>query len=108
MPVSLEQSEQLQEIRLEGAVNIAFAAELKGIFLEALAQGKDLRLSLEDVTDMDVCILQLLLSASREWEQKERSFTLASPLTEAVSTTLGEAGFDVLRYSAGARVTTEV
>jgi anti-anti-sigma regulatory factor len=58
-----EQDENSIAIRLEGAVNIADAAELKGMLQEAFGSDQELRLDLKEATDLDICILQLICCA---------------------------------------------
>jgi anti-anti-sigma regulatory factor len=47
MAVTLDQSEARCVIRLGGEINIASAAEMKKLLLQALALGRELRVDLE-------------------------------------------------------------
>ena len=53
-------------IGLEGAIDIASAAELKKLLLEGLNSGREVRVSLAGATDLDVTAVQLLWAAERE------------------------------------------
>lgn len=56
-------------IRMGGQVTISSAEELKALLLEWLAAGKRLELDLDAVEEIDVTIMQLLWTASREAAQ---------------------------------------
>jgi hypothetical protein len=65
MGVALEQGKESSTIRLEGAIGIASAAELKRLLLKALEVSADVRISVEDAIDLDVTAMQLLWAAKR-------------------------------------------
>jgi anti-anti-sigma factor len=94
MAVTLEQSEALCVLRLEGEINIACAAELKKLLLQALASGRELRVDLEGATEVDVTALQLLWAAEREARGSGRGFTLAGRVPEEIAATAGDAGLE--------------
>jgi ABC-type transporter Mla MlaB component len=52
-------------VGLEGPVTIYEAAGLRDAFRDALAEGRDLRIELEDATKWDLAGLQLLISCVR-------------------------------------------
>lgn len=93
MPVHLEMSETQSLIGLEGAVDIASAAELKKLLLEALGSGRDVCVSLADATDLDVTAVQLLWAAEREAGRSGVDFAFSGATPEQVSVALGNAGF---------------
>jgi anti-anti-sigma factor len=95
VPITLEQSEGLNEIRLEGAIDIASAAELKALLLQALASGSEVRVLLQDATELDVTAVQLLWAAGREARNAGSVFTLVEPLPEEITKALAEAGLEV-------------
>jgi len=53
-------------IGIDGQATLASAGELKALLLEWLAAGKNLRLDLEAVEDIDIAHMQLLWAAARE------------------------------------------
>ena len=65
MPVTVAQSETMCLIRLEGELNIASAAELKKILVEALAGEAELQVELGNASELDVTMLQLLWAGER-------------------------------------------
>lgn len=94
MPVTLDQSEALCFIRLEGEINITCAAELKKHLLQALSSGKEVRVDLERATELDVTALQLLWAAEREARGSGKGLTLAGRVPEEISRAVNDAGFE--------------
>lgn len=100
MPVTLDQSASLCLLRFEGEINIAFAAELKSLLLEALASGKDLRVDLEHATELDVTALQLLWAARRQAGNSGAAFALAGPIADEILAAARDAGFEKFQVEA--------
>lgn len=94
MGTSIEQRDESKVICLEGVIDIASAAELKAVLLEALKSGKRLSLLLDKCADLDVTAIQLLWAAEREARASSVGFTLAGELPEKVSAALKDAGFE--------------
>jgi len=94
VPVTLEREEELSTIRLEGEVGIVSAAELKEMLIQALGFGKQVRVSLQSVTDLDVTAVQLLWAARREAKASSVAFLIEGPAQSMVLSTLLQAGFD--------------
>jgi anti-anti-sigma factor len=92
--IALEQGEELSVVRLEGAIDIAAAAELKQRLLEAFASGHEVRVELAGVTDLDVTAVQLLWAARRQAEVAGAGFAFAGKLPEPVTGALVHAGLD--------------
>jgi anti-anti-sigma regulatory factor len=82
----------VSEISLTGVATIASAAEFRARLLEAQASSQPLRLHLDQLQEVDICVLQLLLAAEREWRQNALPFTCIGPLQESVSATILGAG----------------
>jgi anti-anti-sigma factor len=89
--ITLEQSESLNVLSLEGAIDIASAVELKELLLKALETPAEVRISLEGATYLDVTAVQLLWSAERKATGSGVGFALDGA-TPAVLSALGEAG----------------
>lgn len=96
MPVTFDRSEAPGVIRLEGDIDIASAAQLKEVLLEALAQRGEARISLETATGIDVTAVQLLWAAEREAKASGVVLALKGPVPEPLRATLREAGFEKL------------
>ena len=93
--MTLDQSEEeVCVLRLEGEVDIACAAEMKQLLLQALGSGKELRLDVERATELDVTALQLLWAADREARGSGRRFTLAGRVPGEISVAILDAGFE--------------
>lgn len=93
MGITLEQSDQSNVIRLEGAIDIASAAELKELLLQALGPGREVRVELEGATDLDVTAAQLLWAAKREAKASGAEFALAGQVPEPIVSMMSQAGF---------------
>ena len=94
VPLSLDQGEALCLIRMQGEINIASAAELKNLLLQALASAKGLGVDLEHATDLHVTALQLLWAAEREARKSSVGFTVAGRIPEEISVAASNAGFE--------------
>ena len=92
--VFLDQSETLCLLRLEGEVDIASAAELKKLLLQALASGNDLHVDVERATELDVTAMQLLWAAERAARGAGTGFTLVGRLPEEILAAASEAGLE--------------
>jgi anti-anti-sigma regulatory factor len=93
MPIKLQRRDESNEVCLEGAVDIAGAADLKALLLEGLAAGKPLHISVEKLTSVDVTAVQLLSAATREAKAAGLKMTLDGPTPEPVMAALRSAGF---------------
>ncbi len=94
MPVTFDRTVQPAVIRLEGEIDIAVAAALKTLLLEALTSEKEVRISMEAVTGMDVTAVQLLWAAERQAQVSGTVLAIEGPLPEALSTAVRDAGFE--------------
>jgi anti-anti-sigma factor len=90
--ITLKQSKKSTVIRLEGAIDIAAAAEFKKLLLQACGSGKDVRVALDDATDLDVTAVELIWAARRSAEGAGVAFTLSGAVLESVLLALGSAG----------------
>jgi anti-anti-sigma regulatory factor len=108
VPVTLEQNDTVSVIRLEGAVDIGSACELKTLLVQALEQGEDgagkeVRVALAGTTDLDVTALQLLWAAERKARAAAVAFALEGGLPEPVRSAMTHAGFQSFFTSGDAR-----
>lgn len=108
MPFTVKQNNSSSEIWLEGAMNIACAAELRTILVGALSAGLPLTICLGHLTDLDVCILQLLDATMREGKQLGLDCKLAGPLTVDVMASIADTGFEALPITPNVGVLREV
>jgi len=106
--ITLEQMESLSVIHLEGAIDIASAAELKALLLKALGGGGEVRVSIdkldkqEKATSLDVTAVELLWAAGREAKKSGTGFSLAGQAPGEVSAALADAGLDLMQVFPGA------
>jgi anti-anti-sigma regulatory factor len=88
----LEQVDSGSLVRLEGSVDIACAAELKELFVEALGLGRELAVSLEATSHLDVTAVQLLWAADREARSHGFRLTLSGTCPESLRESLAQVG----------------
>ncbi len=96
MSIALSQTEDASAIRLEGAIDISSAAELKAALLDAVKSGKRIDVSLAQAGDLDVTAVQLLWAAKREAEQNGVAFAHEGHPAEHARSLLSDAGLDML------------
>lgn len=94
MGIAIERDAERNTVRLEGAIGIGCAAELKQALIEALEPGKQVRVALDEVNDLDVTAAQLLWAARRETQESVGRSVVIGPFPAPVHTTLADAGFD--------------
>jgi hypothetical protein len=94
LPVTLEQDGALSRIRLEGAIDIGCAQELRGLLVQGLKTCSEVRVLLADATDLDVTAVELLWAARREARASTVGFAFEGQAPEPVSVALAEAGFE--------------
>jgi anti-anti-sigma factor len=102
MGITIEESELGNVVVLEGTIDVSSAAELKATLLNALGSGKEVCVSLDAATYLDVTAVQLLWAGE---EQARRSGTIlrfSGRLSDQVSTTLAHAGLPTFQTSVNA------
>lgn len=92
MGIFLKQGERSSTIRLDGAIDISLASELKALLLKALETGGELHLSLAEATALDVTAMQLLWAAKDAAKASGVGFVFTGPMPGPVSECLSEAG----------------
>ena len=92
MSINLHHGESSSRVRLEGVIDIADAAALKAVLVEALGRGKAVEVALENVTGLDVTAVQLIWSAQREAEKAALALHFSGSVPDAVSDALDDAG----------------
>jgi anti-anti-sigma factor len=91
--VTIEEVKNTSLIRLEGDVDIASSEEVKSILIDALASKIEIRLMLEDATELDITALQLLYAAERDAAQSKIPFTLDGSVPSEITSAMTDAGF---------------
>jgi len=92
MGITLEQNTAKSVVRLEGSIDISLAAELKALFAKALSAGKDVSVSLDQVSYLDVTAVQLLWAAGQQARRSGIGFSLSGHLSDPLFTLLANAG----------------
>jgi ABC-type transporter Mla MlaB component len=92
MPVTLEQNESDCVLHLDGEVGIGTAAELKTLLSQALSTGRDVRINMVRVTEVDVTVMQLIWAAAREADKLRRRLSVAAGVPEEILAAWADAG----------------
>ena len=98
MPATAEKKENSSLVRLEGAIDIASAAEMKSVLLNALASKKEIRLTIESATELDITALQVLYAAERDATKSGIPFALEGSLPDEISTAMSAAGLVKFKF----------
>jgi anti-anti-sigma regulatory factor len=83
-------------IRLKGELGVASAAEIKARLEQALATEQDLAISLEDATEIDATVMQLLYAAGLEASRRGRGYAFEGAIPATIGAALDEAGMTPL------------
>jgi anti-anti-sigma regulatory factor len=92
--VVIDQDSESSLIRLEDAIDISCAAELKEATTTAIQAGKPVQILLEGATCLDVTAMQILWAAERAARAQGLGFTLKGQLPEALAAILRNAGWE--------------
>lgn len=92
MSVTYEEGSAISTLRLEAEVGIRDALELKRILLHALASGKELQVNVENATELDITVFQLLRAAGSQAQAANLRICLAGHVPESVSAAYVDAG----------------
>jgi chemotaxis protein histidine kinase CheA len=85
VPLTLESSDSLSKISLEGEIDIGCAAELQGLLVHALGSSKEVQVSLGSATDLDVTAVQLIWAARRAASASAVEFAVTGPVSEPLA-----------------------
>ncbi len=100
MTIALTESDLGSVVALKGTIDISSAAELKAVLVKAFGLGKEVCISLDAVTYLDVTAVQLLWAAERQAAQSSMVLRFSGHLSDLVSTTLADAGLPLFQASA--------
>lgn len=92
MSVTMQRRETDLVLRIEDAVNVTSAEELKSLLLEGLVSGRGLHVDLEHAQEIDVTAMQLLWAARREADRK--GIPMVISISEAAAAAAREIGFE--------------
>jgi anti-anti-sigma factor len=79
-------------VALRGVIDVACAAELKAILLDALDTSTEAAVSLEGATYLDVTAIQLLWAAEQQARRSGLPFRLQGPILESVLVAVADMG----------------
>jgi anti-anti-sigma regulatory factor len=93
---TLDLNDALCRIRLEGAIDIGCAAELKTLLVQALHSGPRVRLAIDGATHLDVTAIQLLWAAEREASRSGAGIAFDAAPSGEIAAGMREAGLNPL------------
>lgn len=93
MESRLNVTEGMGELRLEGALTIEIAEELKAVLLQAIQGTEKLVIDLEKVTSADLSCLQMLCSAYKSCGTVDGQLSLRSQDSEIFNQLLKDSGY---------------
>ena len=88
MAISVDSQDGIQYIRLSDAVDIAQAAELKRILMDAMALSSRVRISVSGATAVDVTAVQLLWASVLHASSAGTDLVVEGPLSKEVERSL--------------------
>ena len=92
MSVMIEQGAIFSTVRLGGDIGICAAVELRGVLIEAISSGLDIKVEFAGVTALDITTLQLLWAADLAADRAGTKLLQSGPIPAAV-----EAAMDLAR-----------
>jgi hypothetical protein len=92
VPITYEEGSAVSTLRLEAEIGIRDALELKGVLLHALASAKELHVNVENATELDVTVFQLLRAAACQAQATNLGIYVEGNVAENVSAAYVEAG----------------
>lgn len=81
-------------MRLEGDAGVSAALELKGVLIQALASGSELKVDLAGVTALDITTLQLLWATEQAAAKAGTKLRLSGITPEAMERAIDAAGLE--------------
>jgi anti-anti-sigma factor len=92
MAIDVDTLEGIRYIRLTDALDIAQAAELKGVLVSAIASSPRVCIQFAGVSALDVTTVQLLWAAVSQAKSAGSDLILEGPVSEAVARSLAGTG----------------
>jgi anti-anti-sigma factor len=92
MAVTVDTLEGVRTIRLTDVLDIAQAAELKRVLVDAIASSLRVCIQVAGVSAFDVTTVQLLWAAASHAKSMGSDLILEGPVSEAVATSLARTG----------------
>jgi hypothetical protein len=92
MPITYHEESAVVTLRLEAEVGISDAPELKRILLHALDSKKELRVNVENATELDVTVFQLLRAAACQAQAANLKIYREGHIAGKVSAAYADAG----------------
>jgi anti-anti-sigma regulatory factor len=99
MGIVLQTVNESSVIALEGAIDISSATELKAALLAAISTGKDVSLSINEDTAIDITAFQLLWAVKQAAIARGYSVTFSGQMPQTAIGLLKDAGLEVTQLT---------
>ena len=93
MKISQSKRGNRRVVSVSGSLTVTDSSDLKKVMAENLRKGHQLELVFDDVSEMDVSIIQIMAAAVKTAEPGDRKFTVRTPVPEPVAQSLKLSGF---------------
>jgi anti-anti-sigma factor len=103
MAISVDSQDGTQYIRLTEAIDIAQAAELKQVLMDAIASSSRVRILVSDATVIDVTVVQLLWASVLHASSADADLVIEGPLNKEVERSFACTGIFPILNSAAAQ-----
>ncbi|HTB96812.1 MAG TPA: STAS domain-containing protein [Terracidiphilus sp.] len=98
--VVLQKSEEVEVLKLVGAMDACESSQLKKLLLEVLHSGKRIGVDMEAMTYLDITCIQLLYALQQEAQRTGTSLELLAGPREEVLQTLKDVGMGGVWFAA--------
>jgi ABC-type transporter Mla MlaB component len=93
MHCTLKQENNKSFIMLEGELTLPYAEELKKTFVQAFANADCVSLTLADIQEVDLSVLQLFCSAHQGAMRSGKQLNIEGNLPQALRNSMGASGY---------------
>lgn len=80
-------------VQLSGSLTVPYAAQLKNILMQSLANAETVIVTLSDIDEIDLSCIQLLCSAHRMSVKMNKRLLFGGELPESFRSAVGRSGF---------------
>ena len=81
----------------EGELTVSNASELRDSLIRSMQEVDSVEIDFENVTEVDLSCLQLICSAHRSAEKKDKKIVLVHTQNESLATAVTQAGFNLYK-----------
>jgi anti-anti-sigma regulatory factor len=91
--ISQDKNGSRRVVAVSGSLTVADSSDLKKVMAENLRKGHQLELVLDEVSEVDISVIQIMAAAVKAAEAGDRKFSVKTPVPEPVAESLRLSGF---------------